>query len=165
MQGDLHESDDPVYKSELDPQVREAVDRAFGRPVPQELLQEAIARFEAIGQRPQPRRVHRRASWFALSGIAASVVLAALVWRADEPEPVSPQVRRAEPVQAEPIPSVEPAATLQAYRLALRDGPDEMLALLERNGAQVFQAGPEDSDPWPNRWLPLSKYEDWEIEL
>jgi len=161
MQGNLQEDSNGVDRSELDPLVREAVARAFDQPVPEESLQRALRRIEAIG-RPSVTNRGRRAWWFALAGAAAVLVLAGLVWRAMERGPSPPPVDLTDSTQTRPTLSAEPMVTLQTYRLVLRDRPDELMTLLDQHAAAVLPAEPADSDPWPTRWRPLPKGEDWE---
>jgi len=67
MQGNLQEDSNGVDRSELDPLVREAVARAFDQPVPEESLQRALRRIEAIG-RPSVTNRGRRQGYRALWG-------------------------------------------------------------------------------------------------
>ncbi len=116
-------------------------------------MQRAVERYVGIGARGTGRRLVRL-WWFAGAAAAAAVVLCAIIaWRIrDGKEPLIPPTVdvAASPLGHDASPN-EPL-TVQRCRLALRESPETLFALLDRQAVNHLPPTGEPFRGGPDAW-------------
>jgi len=145
MTDDKYDPGHPTASEELSEILRKSVERILAEPVPDDAVRRAVERYLAIDSLPAQKRPQRK--WLALAvGLAGAAGLLALFWpgSGDDRRPNESHEEAVSAPQANDV-SPDQLPSLQACRLALRESPEAMLALLDRGAGQPLMAA--------SRWL------------
>lgn len=151
MTDDKYDPRHPTAAEELGEILRKSVERILAEPVPDDAVRLAVKRYLAIDSLPVKKRSKRK--WFALAiGLAAAGLLA-LFWpgSGDDRRPNESHEKAVSTPQAKDV-SPDQLPSLQAYRLALRESPEAMLALLDRGAGQPLMGATRWLGSCPPEW-------------
>ena len=138
-------------QEELGPELREAVESVLHDDPPADWSEEVLDRLRQRSPRPAPRPSRRLVMWIAL--VAAACLVAFVMLNSTgvddnggqraEDDRKTPGVREHQEVQLVADDHL-PEPTLLAYRLAARQSPEALDALLDQHAGQLLQPSSEN---------------------
>jgi len=139
MNNNQQDPSHPAVSDELSKTLRRSVERIVAEPVPGEAVRRSVERYLEIDRLPAQKRRQRK--WLALAAGLAAAALLTVCWmgRTIDRAPIESPVQEVlGPPAKDDAPDQIPS--LQACRLALRDSPEAMLALLDRGAGHPLMA-------------------------
>lgn len=150
MAAQIPPEDNSRPQEELGPELREAVESILHDDPPAEWSEEVLDRLRQRSPRTAPRRSRRLVMWIAL--VAAACLVGFVMLNSsgvDDQQLVEEDLKRPdvrEPQEVQPVvdDSRLPMPTLLAYRLASRQSPEALDALLDQHAARLLQPSSEN---------------------